>query len=1183
MPNGNITGDVTLNVFWDYSRIGEPTWSAWGETSWLTGTYIVDNDTGYVTLTDSGWWGNPDTMSWWKIYAWYNYSEPTLLTYPADYELFPENGTVMLDPAQALTAGEYLRGETYDIPAPRLSNNNLLVDSLTLWVDGAEMDTADYSVNWDTGTINIFALNPATTLIIANYSYYAQTITIPVAATVSGINCDFSFGGATTISQDMYNNSQMSGGMWDNDDYAGGDWRFYYVYIPEQGSFNNQDSGYKMVIDLNWTAIPTDIDIMIYAKPNIGAPAENFGTEDDSHQPDSDRYGPYYLEQVAKSEAPAGTVAFYTSTGGSEEILAGELRSGLNLIVLHCININGTEINEDISAKGGWIKLSEEKVVARTNELAGQASVEFISNMDWDAGITASVLGPAISEMEKDLEVWQEGEADMIAQDEAITWRDYIFTYRYASYFKFIEVEKASTLEVEIWDQGGDDLDLAIFYDVNGDDTIDWEDMIHDGDYGMGVETTGQWSMGGFALCADADGNEHIKLILPPDGKYIIAVYGWGVTSGGSEEDEGSPPALFDMKISMIVAGVAGYGLDAYPGDDTNESISGFESNVSLKAFTIQQVNVTWSFPGGTPDGGYGGIVYIGPGNAPGLVAFAADIILDTEAPEILGASPAPYEIINIKRPEIIIQIEDLERAEVEGGKFRMALDGVDVTSLARISAVEDEEFGGSGYPRGMMIYRPSGPLEEGGHEVEVYSADWTGNEGYESWVFTVDTIAPEIELNRPDLIYTGSSSTLITGMTEPDTVIKVSGGTGIVDQKPDGYFTIDLMLFEGENSFSIKSTDIAGNTKTVSQKVIYDTDIPVFDRVVALDGTTTNKRVTGIYGEITEPGTLLVDGNIVLVNSDGTFKYENVELLEGPNMVVMEFTDVAGNTANNYMNITLDTAAPELSLTDIESIVYEEQLNVSGITDLDVASLTINGKLVSVDGTGDFQNAITLSPGTNTIVIESKDRAGNSVQEIMTVSYMSVVEGTNWAAISVMIVLLVVGLVLGLMFGGLIGGKAPAEESVDDMPPEELDAEEIPEDGLPLDEEIPEDGDIEEVSEDVDSLDSEDMDSLDSDEPLDEEMPSEDIPDDAEPIPAEEGMPEDLPEEETLDEEPVDISEEITSEEADLDEPEVDAEEVPEVDVEEDPRIVKLREAFESGKISEELYEKNLARFKDQ
>ncbi|MCK5396932.1 MAG: hypothetical protein KAJ33_01615, partial [Thermoplasmata archaeon] len=374
-----------------------------------------------------------------------------------------------------------------------------------------------------------------------------------------------------------------------------------------------------------------------------------------------------------------------------------------------------------------------------------------------------------------------------------------------------------------------------------------------------------------------------------------------------------------------------------------------------------------------------------------------------------------------------------------------------------------------------------------------------------------------------------------------------------------------------------------AGNTKTVSQKVIYDTDIPVFDRVVALDGTTTNKRVTGIYGEITKPGTLLVDGNIVLVNSDGTFKYENVELLEGPNMVVMEFTDVAGNTANNYMNITLDTAAPELSLTDIESIVYEEQLNVSGITDLDVASLTINGKLVSVDGTGDFQNAITLSPGTNTIVIESKDRAGNSVQEIMTVSYMSVVEGTNWAAISVMIVLLVVGLVLGLMFGGLIGGKAPAEESVDDMPPEELDAEEIPEDGLPLDEEIPEDGDIEEVSEDVDSLDSEDMDSLDSDEPLDEEMPSEDIPDDAEPIPAEEGMPEDLPEEETLDEEPVDISEEITSEEADLDEPEVDAEEVPEVDVEEDPRIVKLREAFESGKISEELYEKNLARFKDQ
>jgi hypothetical protein len=67
------------------------------------------------------------------------------------------------------------------------------------------------------------------------------------------------------------------------------------------------------------------------------------------------------------------------------------------------------------------------------------------------------------------------------------------------------------------------------------------------------------------------------------------------------------------------------------------------------------------------------------------------------------------------------------------------------------------------------------------------------------------------------------------------------------------------------------------------------------------------------------------------------------------------------------------------------------------------------------------------------------------------------------------------------------------------------------------------------------------------------------------EPIPVEESMPEEIPAEETAPE-----SEELPEEPAAPAEPE-------------DPRIVKLRDAYESGKISKELYEKNLAKFQGQ
>ena len=106
-------------------------------------------------MDDTFVWGFPGGPPGdaWEIFAEYWYPGESLLTSPANYTLDSKNGTIYLSAADALLPGDSLSGESWMVPSPTLSNNNLIPDSLTLWINGAEVDSADYSVNWDTGTV----------------------------------------------------------------------------------------------------------------------------------------------------------------------------------------------------------------------------------------------------------------------------------------------------------------------------------------------------------------------------------------------------------------------------------------------------------------------------------------------------------------------------------------------------------------------------------------------------------------------------------------------------------------------------------------------------------------------------------------------------------------------------------------------------------------------------------------------------------------------------------------------------------------------------------------------------------------------------------------------------------------------------------------------------------------------
>jgi len=366
------------------------------------------------------------------------------------------------------------------------------------------------------------------------------------------------------------------------------------------------------------------------------------------------------------------------------------------------------------------------------------------------------------------------------------------------------------------------------------------------------------------------------------------------------------------------------------------------------------------------------------------------------------------------------------------------------------------------------------------------------------------------------------------------------------------------------------------------------------------------------------------VDDTPVTVNSDGSYKF-NTRLTEGVNSFHLEFTDNAGNYADELFEITLDTIAPVIELSSQDTEVHEDSFNLEGLTEPGV-DIFINGKRVDVgtrQASGYFNTTLRLSYGVNEIVIEARDGAGNIAEYRHSVVY-SLETGTNSAAIGLMILLLVVGLILGILLTRMFFPPAPEEEEMppeelEELPPEELEDEEIPDEleEAPPDEleELPEEGieaedELLEAEEEPLEIDEEVL--GDEEAPLEDEAPGdlEDIPpeeledvppeelEDMPPEELEEGAPEEpeiaedeIPKEDLEAEpEPVEeeqpeaeAEEEISEEPESIDEAEPEAPEEEAVPEDEDPRIAKLTQAYEDGKISKELYEKNLAKFREE
>jgi len=152
-------------------------------------------------------------------------------------------------------------------------------------------------------------------------------------------------------------------------------------------------------------------------------------------------------------------------------------------------------------------------------------------------------------------------------------------------------------------------------------------------------------------------------------------------------------------------------------------------------------------------------------------------------------------------------------------------------------------------------------------------------------------------------------------------------------------------------------------------------------------DEAIVNVSRIAISGKTEADAVVSINGIIADVDYQGMFTAE-VNLDAGPNVIEVVASDFYGNEQSVVLAVVYAAALP-LTVTEPlnESVVTSQPLMVRGVTNTD-AVVSVNGKIVSVDASGSFNESVTLDVGPNFIEVLASDFDGNSATVTITVIY---------------------------------------------------------------------------------------------------------------------------------------------------------------------------------------------------
>ncbi|MCY2946079.1 MAG: Ig-like domain-containing protein [Planctomycetota bacterium] len=306
--------------------------------------------------------------------------------------------------------------------------------------------------------------------------------------------------------------------------------------------------------------------------------------------------------------------------------------------------------------------------------------------------------------------------------------------------------------------------------------------------------------------------------------------------------------------------------------------------------------------------------------------------------------------------------------------------------------------------------------LEEGEHISQFRSLDLAGNMSDKSGPITVrvDSIAPAKALGLVISPKTGTATDGIALTNQPTVVFSGSGEAGAsVEVRLNGNL-VDVIvagtlgwsiglnsLAEGDQSTSVKLTDLAGNKSELSN-LTFRVDVtapeaPSIDRLAPDSGLEPNDGITnatkvGVSGRA-EPAafvSLKLDGILVgtvLANTTGAWEFAFAqEMAQGTHRVLAVATDNSGNKSSAVeFNFEVDTTAPAAPVID----------RVSPDTGVDGDGI-VNRRAISLHGRAEPWTTVEVFRGNSRLGTALANAAGKWTLNVATPVQSLLVDGSN-------------------------------------------------------------------------------------------------------------------------------------------------------------------------------------------
>ncbi len=219
-----------------------------------------------------------------------------------------------------------------------------------------------------------------------------------------------------------------------------------------------------------------------------------------------------------------------------------------------------------------------------------------------------------------------------------------------------------------------------------------------------------------------------------------------------------------------------------------------------------------------------------------------------------------------------------------------------------------------------------------GFHNVTFYARDLSDNTGANTTYFSVDTVAPSLEIQKPEN-RTYSSGTVDLNFTINDS----SGETwyildGARKKFVSGNTTVNTSS-EGIHNLTLAVNDSVDNRRSKSVFFTTDTGPPNItfnspsstnysSRSVEINVTATDS--TGVSSVTSEVNHTV---NLTLVNSSGFWINKSYSYAEGSNNVTLYVNDSVGNTnTSETVEFNVDTSPPVINITSPENTNYSSK-----------------------------------------------------------------------------------------------------------------------------------------------------------------------------------------------------------------------------------------------------------------